>query len=354
MQFGGTVNGSANLDSPFDRSVENPLEALLGASFFASSSVKVSGGAGVGLLNGYGVPDARVFVGLMYAQHDADRDGLVDSEDKCPQAPEDKDAFEDADGCPDPDNDGDGVLDVTDACPLAPEDKDAFEDADGCADPDNDADGTLDVSDKCVLQPGPAAYQGCPPPDADRDGLADDVDACPNEPGPAALKGCPDSDGDGLLDSQDACPKAPETMNGVADEDGCPDSVQTKVSLSKERIIILEQVLFDTAKATIKQESFELLDQVAKVFEEHPEIKRVRIEGHTDDVGNDKKNQTLSDNRAKAVMAYLVAKKIDASRLEAVGYGETKPLVANDTPENRQKNRRVVFSIIDPPAPTAP
>ncbi|HEY0253868.1 MAG TPA: outer membrane beta-barrel protein, partial [Kofleriaceae bacterium] len=80
---------------------------------------------------------------------DTDGDGIPDATDKCPKEPEDKDGFQDEDGCPDPDNDGDGIPDATDKCPLEAEDKDNFQDDDGCPDPDNDDDGIPDAADKC-------------------------------------------------------------------------------------------------------------------------------------------------------------------------------------------------------------
>ena len=93
---------------------------------------------------------------------DRDHDGIPDDLDKCPDDPEDKDGFQDDDGCPDPDNDHDGILDKDDQCPNDPEDKDGFQDDDGCPDPDNDQDGILDVDDKCPNQPGPKSNGGCP------------------------------------------------------------------------------------------------------------------------------------------------------------------------------------------------
>ena len=374
VELGGTLNGATSLSAPFATSTENPLEALVGVGYYPAGWVKLSGGVGVGLVNGYGVPDARVFVGAQFTQHDKDGDGISDLDDKCVDQPEDRDEYNDGDGCADVDNDSDGVLDENDGAPNDPEDKDGFNDADGVPDPDNDNDGVLDVNDKCVNEPGEAKYDGCTPPDSDKDGIIDSEDKCPTVPGIAKLQGCPDSDGDGITDaddkcptvagvaafggcpdtdgdgiedSKDACPKEPETKNGVADEDGCPDTEKSKVSISKDQIMILEQVLFDTNKATIRKESFELLDQVAKVFTEHPEIKGVLVEGHTDDVGADDKNMTLSDNRAKAVVAYLTKKGIAADRLSAKGFGETKPVAPNDSKENRQKNRRVVFTILE-------
>ncbi len=132
--------------------------------------------------------------------HDEDGDGIDDRVDKCPNEAEDKDGFEDADGCPDPDNDQDGILDAVDQCPLVPEDLDGFEDADGCPDPDNDNDGILDKDDKCPNEP------------EDFDGF-EDRDGCPD----------PDNDGDGIPDTDDLCPLSPENKNGFEDQDGCPD-----------------------------------------------------------------------------------------------------------------------------------
>ncbi len=131
---------------------------------------------------------------------DRDQDGIDDRVDKCPEQAEDKDGFEDSDGCPDLDDDGDGVLDTADKCPRAPEDRDGFQDEDGCPDPDNDGDGILDGKDACPNQA------------EDIDGHDDD-DGCPD----------PDNDGDGILDKDDLCPKQPENFNGFEDGDGCPD-----------------------------------------------------------------------------------------------------------------------------------
>jgi hypothetical protein len=132
--------------------------------------------------------------------HDTDGDGIDDRLDRCPIQAEDKDAFEDDDGCPDPDNDDDGILDAADTCANAAEDKDGFQDDDGCADRDNDGDGILDDPDKCPNQA------------EDRDGFDDD-DGCPDS----------DNDQDGIPDVHDLCPLTPEKRNTFEDEDGCPD-----------------------------------------------------------------------------------------------------------------------------------
>jgi|GEM_PF-2937499 len=171
---------------------------------------------------------------------DADNDGIPDRDDKCPRGPEDKDGFEDFDGCPDPDNDKDGKLDANDKCPNEAEDNDGFEDGDGCPDPDNDKDGIPDKSDKCPnkaeTKNGLDDKDGCPDDfDSDKDGVGDNVDKCPKEKetknGFQDDDGCPDagdSDLDGIPDDKDKCPTKPETKNGYRDKDGCPDKARRR------------------------------------------------------------------------------------------------------------------------------
>lgn len=173
--------------------------------------------------------------GIAY-RHPADRDGdgVLDIDEACPAEPEDRDGFQDRDGCPDVDNDGDGLLDDDDGCPGVAEDRDGFEDQDGCPDTDNDADGVVDTEDYCPIEPEDADNwddaDGCPDIDNDEDGILDRRDVCPDEPedidGYADADGCPDPDNDGDLvaDVDDACPFRPEAFNGFQDEDGCPDA----------------------------------------------------------------------------------------------------------------------------------
>jgi outer membrane protein OmpA-like peptidoglycan-associated protein len=100
-------------------------------------------------------------------------------------------------------------------------------------------------------------------------------------------------------------------------------------------------ILFDTGSAQIRPESTPTLKDIARMLENHPDL-RLRIEGHTDATGSDQTNQSLSQQRAEAVMQYLVNEHgIDSSRLQAVGKGEGTPVASNDTPEGRQSNRRV-------------
>jgi outer membrane protein OmpA-like peptidoglycan-associated protein len=244
-------------------------------------------------------------------EKDTDGDGIIDKLDKCPLEPEDKDGFEDEDGCPDPDNDKDGVPDIDDKCPMVPEDKDGFEDEDGCPDPDNDKDGILDADDKCPNEPGPKENGGCPDKDRDGDTVVDRLDKCPDVPGP------PDNDG---------CPK------------------QKYIVVTKDKIELKQKVHFATAKATIYPDSFPMLTEVADVLKGRPEI-RVRIEGHTDSRGGLKYNLKLSQSRADSVKAFLVGQGVDPSRMETRGFGPTQPIADNRTASGREQNRRTEFII---------
>ena len=381
----GSFNGATPLIGAFQNVNTAPLEVLAGAAYDLGP-LQVFGDVGVGVVAGFGTPAARVLAGLRFAPRDGDKDadGVMDSADQCQDAPEDKDGFDDVDGCPDPDNDKDGLLDGVDACITAPEDKDGHEDDDGCPDPDNDKDGVNDVSDDCDAEPededghddedgcpdpdndkdsvldgddecplvmGIVERKGCPLPDKDKDGIDDDSDFCPDVKGTPQFIGCPDTDGDGIGDSDDKCPTEPETVNGVKDDDGCPDKGVSKVVLTKEKIEILEKVYFDTGKASIQQRSFNLLNQVASIMKGHAEIARLRIEGHTDAQGSDEANLKLSSERAEAVLVYLIGQGVGPERLEAEGLGEGKPVDDNKTAKGRENNRRVEFNIVGSSAP---
>jgi OOP family OmpA-OmpF porin len=134
---------------------------------------------------------------------------------------------------------------------------------------------------------------------------------------------------------------APEPPKVAAD----PPPEPPKVELKKDKIEIHEKIQFALDKSEILQVSFGLLDEVAKVIQENPHVQKVSIEGHASDEGDENYNLTLSKARAEAVRVYLVSKGVAADRLNSTGFGEAKPLVANDTPENREKNRRVEFNI---------
>jgi len=238
---------------------------------------------------------------------DSDGDGIPDDVDKCPNEPEDKDGFEDADGCPDPDNDGDGIADTIDKCPNEPEDKDGFEDTDGCPDPDNDKDGILDVNDKC--------------------------------------------------------PNDAETRNGYEDEDGCPDEIPT----SLKRITgVVAGIEFKPNTAALTPGATKVLDRAVKVLKGFPRV-RIEIGVHTDDQPPPKKskfadNAALSQARADAIRVYFVKKDIADMRLVAKGYADTAPrtdpkgLKGAKLKAARAKNRRIELKLIvgEAPAPEQP
>jgi len=210
-----------------------PLEARGGLSY--GRDLILTAGGGAGIIGDVGSPQFRVFGGLQWTPvfRDKDHDQFEDESDRCPDQAEDRDGFEDGDGCPDPDNDGDGIPDVRDGCDGVHEDVDGFQDEDGCPELDNDGDGVLDGYDTCEGKKedmdGDHDDDGCPDLDTDRDGLDDAVDQCPAQAedtdGLADEDGCPelDFDQDGLPDTDDACPEEAENKNGVADEDGCPE-----------------------------------------------------------------------------------------------------------------------------------
>lgn len=343
---------------------EVPLELMVGLARPVSKNLTLNLGLSTGLVAGYGTPDYRIAAGLSWGvrSNDRDEDGLADSIDQCPNEPEDKDSFQDSDGCPDPDNDGDGILDINDRCPNVAEDKDGFQDNDGCVDPDNDGDGLGDLQDRCPNDPedrdGFEDSEGCPDPDNDHDGLPDANDRCPNEPedqdGFQDNDGCPDpdNDGDGLADLSDRCPNDPETLNSFEDEDGCPDIKPTKnVKSEGGKLVLLEKIYFALDKADIKPQSFKILDEAVSVFKDNANL-RIRIEGHTDDQGSDEHNLDLSQRRADSVKTYLVTHGIDAARIVTRGFGETQPIVPNINEENRAKNRRIEWVILTENTPS--
>ena len=269
---------------------------------------------------------------------DGDGDGIVDAEDACPKDPGPKETQ----GCPvAKDTDADGIPDDIDRCPLDPEDKDGFQDEDGCPDPDNDGDGIVDKTDACPNEAGPIETRGCPILDKDADGLPDPEDKCPDVAGPKENGGCPDADKDGdtVVDRLDKCPD----QFGPPPE-GCPKKY-TLVEVKKEKIEIKQQVHFATGKFRVLPDSFKLLNQVFQVLNDFPKM-RISIEGHTDNVGKEAMNMRLSQRRAEAVRDYLVAKGIAPDRLEAVGYGPTKPIASNKTLRGKARNRRTEFRVV--------
>jgi outer membrane protein OmpA-like peptidoglycan-associated protein len=289
-------------------------------------------------------PRRRVRVTVL----DRDGDGIPDTKDQCPNDPEDKDGFEDKDGCPDLDNDQDGVRDKADTCPgtdkdkasgfkKTKEDKDGFEDDDGCPDLDNDKDGLADTIDQCPNKPEDKDNfeddDGCPDPDNDKDKICDKNAEIQKQLGDYAK----------ICKGSDKCPDKPEVVNGYLDDDGCPDK-KLLVKVTKTKIELTQKVYFAYNKARIRKRSYQLLRDVATVLKDRPTMK-VRIEGHTDSRGRKRYNKRLSRRRARAVRQFLIREGIAPDRMVAVGYGEEKPIASNRTRAGREKNRRVEFFI---------
>jgi outer membrane protein OmpA-like peptidoglycan-associated protein len=309
LTVGPEAFGAATVSGDqFFKARTTPVEGLFGAHYLIADQVRIGAGVGAGLTRGYGAPLARGLLvvewapGIKQKPRDRDGDGIVDDEDACPDVP--------GVATPDP---------ATNGCPPPP-----------------------------PAEPPPPAP---PPPDRDGDGIVDADDACPDVPGIATTdpktNGCPpdpDRDKDGILNDQDACPDEPGPANPDPKKNGCPQAV-----VRNNQIVILEQVKFATASAVILPASDALLNAVLNVFVAHPEIKKVSVEGHTDNVGAPPYNKKLSGQRAAAVVAWLTKRGLDPSRLTSAGFGMEKPIDTNGTSEGRQNNRRVEFHIVDPP-----
>lgn len=325
--------------------------------------------------------DGYVYGGLMVAyripaSQDTDGDGVKDAVDQCPTIKGSKAA----NGCPD--KDGDGIADKMDKCPNAM----GTALTEGC--PDKDGDGVADKDDKCPDAKGTIATMGCP--DSDEDGIIDTEDKCPNERGGAATNGCPDKDGDGVADKDDKCPDVagvatnmgcpadsdndgtpdaedrcptiagkikgcPDTDNdGVVDiDDKCPTFVGTIANkgcpeVAPEDKKILESavygVQFETGKANLTKASYPVLNKVIEVLNRYPAYHLI-ISGHTDNVGTDDENMTLSENRAKSCFTYLINQGVSRDRVSYIGFGKTKPVADNNTAKGRAQNRRVEFEL---------
>lgn len=359
-----SVFAGSSLVRPFRSFNQTAVELKLQIGYEIREFVSVFVGGGLGLTRGWGIPDWRVFAGVRVgsvkdasrrdgleaaskpATADADNDGIADEVDRCPQSAEDKDGYQDEDGCPDLDNDNDGVADEVDRCPSEAEDKDGFADADGCPELDNDNDGIADTVDRCPTETedkdGFQDDDGCVDVDNDSDGVADTRDRCPGEVGPADNYGCADTDrdSDGVVDRLDNCPdQAGSTKNS-----GCQE--KQLVALAVGKVELKDKIYFKNDSDVILPRSSQMLRNIATVMNNHPEQELVRIEGHTDNVGVAAYNLDLSDRRVRSVMRTLIKFGVAPKRLMAKGYGERKPVASNNSERGRARNRRVEFIVV--------
>lgn len=322
FRLGGTFFGSTGIESDniigdtFFKKQNTPIEWQVEGRMKFGPSDHWWLGAGGGsrlFVNAYGAPDFRV-VGLLgtyipilegeaaspdrkaeirarrRSEHVSDRDGdgIPDDIDACPDVAEDHLGNDPSDGCPmPPDRDGDGIPDQFDKCPDAPEDKDGIDDGDGC--PEDDA------------------------------------------------------DSDGIPDTQDACPKEPGQKNTDPKKNGCPTFIKVEGNVVR----VLQQVHFATGSAVILPESFPMLQEITNLLKSNKGIKKMSIEGHTDNRGAAELNKKLSGDRAAAVATWLSQHGVESSRLESHGYGMEKPIEPNETDAGRAANRRVEFKILD-------
>jgi outer membrane protein OmpA-like peptidoglycan-associated protein len=358
--MGRTVLTHATMET-----LTTPVEIIFGLHYAFIGGFRIGAASGLGLTSGYGAPDARTLLSMEFTPdivEDRDGDGIEDDEDACPDTKGVRSADPEKNGCPPEkppppkDRDKDGIIDADDACPDVPGVKSDDPKKNGCP-PDKDGDGIPDVDDACPDVPGVKSddpkKNGCPP-DRDGDGVLDPDDACPDVPGiktnDPKTNGCPDPDRDkdGIPNDQDACPDEPGKPDPDPKRNGCP-----KAFVQGGQIKIVDQVKFKVNSAEIQKtkDSEEVLDAVLKVLNDHPEIKKVRVEGHTDNRGGPELNRKLSAARAASVVAWLVAHGVDVGRLRSQGFGPDRPIDSNATDEGRQNNRRVEFHIEDPPPP---
>jgi OmpA-OmpF porin, OOP family len=358
------------LNDKFFHKEYTSLEILGSAHYLIADMFRIGVGVGGAAQQDIGTPQVRAMFRFAYAPVrkraaptivivDTDKDGIPDSEDACPGTPGVRTNDPKTNGCPPPppDRDHDGVMDADDLCPDEPVGDHPDPKRPGCPAKDSDGDGVYDYEDLCVDTPaGPhpdPAKKGCPAIDSDGDGVFDYEDKCPQVPAgvhpetdPTKL-GCPkpDRDHDTVPDDVDACPDKPGAPSPDPKKNGCPGLVEVRNGV----IVIFQPVFFATNKDTILKKSFPVLNAVADALKAEPEIRKIMIEGHTDNKGKASKNMELSDRRARSVMNYMINKGIASDRLDAQGYGDSKPVADNKTSKGRAANRRVEFHIVDPP-----
>ena len=307
-------------------------EALLGAKLRPGKFLVLSAGIGPGLTQGYGTPK---FVGTFSFGFEP---GPMQNKP--------------VDIATDIDTDGDRINDQKDACRTIAGAPNADPKKHGCP-PDTDNDGIIDSKDACPTVAGlpneDPKRNGCPP-DRDNDGIFDEKDACPDVPGSAnkdpQKHGCPpDRDEDGIIDEKDACPDEPGKPSEDPKTNGCPT-----VTVTKKEIVITKQVRFRFGEARLESAvdpvSDELLTDVRDAILNHPEIEKIEVQGHADNIGTETFNQELSQARAEAVRLWLIKRGIPEDKIEAKGYGATTPIAENDSKKGRQQNRRVQFVIV--------
>ena len=326
-EFGlsGEFAGSVTYAAPVNNPAGHPVEWLAGAWARPVTDFVLRAGVGGALTSGIGAPAYRVIFGLGYE----------------PRTPIE------------PDTDKDGIIDKLDACPLEP----GLPEFDGC--PDRDGDGIPDKDDACPDEPGVPEFDGCPDPRQQATiRLVHGETGDPLDIGKLKLSGPQDARWAGTVQlSLDLFPgdyiaegsgAGFETTTVTFSIDEAPKEVliemtpkKSRIKVSRDKVELNETINFDTGKASIQPSSFALLDEVVQFLNDYPEVKKLMIEGHTDDVGRAAYNLDLSKRRAAAVKQYFMDKGIDESRLDSEGFGMERPVDPAKTSAARAKNRRV-------------
>ncbi len=310
----GTLNPGASLTLWFSENV----------GFELASNYKKAFGTDDPLVRSHFQHTAGIV--FKFGGKDTDKDGIYDKDDACPEVA----GLKEFNGCPD--TDGDGIIDSEDACP----EEAGLKKFNGC--PDTDGDGIADKDDACPTVAGLASLKGCP--DADKDGVADKDDKCPQVAGPKENAGCPwpDGDGDGVADKDDECPE----VAGPASNKGCPEVTPEAIDALKTQARF---IYFNTGKSTFKSADVPMrINAIAEIVKKFPNSD-LTIEGHTDNVGSERGNQKLSEERATAVKNALIERGVSSNKIKSVGYGESKPIATNKTAAGRALNRRTEIII---------
>ncbi len=369
LQLGAEAFTSAAI-SHFGEFPWTNFEVMAGGHYLIADMIKVGAMVGPGLTQGVGTPTLRALLGVSYAPivrpvtpmgpGDTDSDGVMDPDDLCVDVPQGNTPDPTRRGCPMGDRDHDGVMDADDQCVDVPQGDHPDAARRGCPLNDTDHDGVYDNADQCVDVPQgdhpDPAKAGCPDGDADNDGVLNGGDACRDVPAgthpDSARPGCPlpDRDNDTVVDPQDHCPDQPGAPTSNPETNGCPGLVRVQNGMLQ----IMAPVFFATNRDVILPRSFPVLTAVSEALRASPEIRRISVEGHTDDVGDDTRNMNLSERRAQSVVRWLTEHQIVAGRMEAHGFGETRPmrpiagLRGRAQRDARSQNRRVDFRIVDP------